>query len=95
MRKLLENDSWKAFAAYALGEAKDDSAKPFLVEQIKTTVGVKVRAAYALRKLVGDQSDDVLPTLVALLGSQKDQEQIAAAEAILILAGEPQWSEYQ
>jgi HEAT repeat protein len=95
VRTLLGEPSWKTFAAQALGEAKDDAAKPVLVEQLQHGLGVKVRAAYALRKLVNDPPDDLVAPLAAQLESLKDQEQILAAEAILILAGEPQWSEYQ
>jgi HEAT repeat protein len=95
VKKLLENESWKAFAAYALGEMKDEAGKPVLVEQITNGVGVKVRAAGALKKLVGDASDDLLAPLHAAMGSAKDQEQIYAAEALLILAGDPRWSEYR
>jgi HEAT repeat protein len=95
VKKLLDNESWKAFAAYALGEMKDEAGKPVLVEQITNGVGVKVRAAWALKKLVGDASDDLLAPLHAAMGSAKDQEQIYAAEALLILAGDPRWSEYR
>jgi hypothetical protein len=95
VKALLENPQWKAFAAFALAEAKDESARPVLVEQIKKLSGTRVRAAYALRKLTDAPTDEVMAPLEALLKSEKDQEQIVAAEAILILAGEPQWSEYQ
>ena len=95
VRKLLDDKSWKAFAAFALAEAKDDAAKPVLEDQIMHTVGVRVRSAYALRKLGDKPSDAVLAPLVSMMQSEKDQEQIVAAEAILILAGEPQWAEYQ
>jgi HEAT repeat protein len=95
VKKLLENESWKAFAAYALGENKDEAGKPVLVEQITNGVGVKVRAAWALKKLVGDPSDDLIAPLYTAMGSAKDQEQIYAAEALLILAGDPRWSEYR
>ena len=92
VKKLLEVDSWKAFAAYALGEAGDASAKPLLVEQLTKGVGVKVRAAYALRPLVGDDAVALLAPLVEQLRGPKDQEQIMAAEAILLLAGDPAWA---
>jgi HEAT repeat protein/YHS domain-containing protein len=95
VKKLLENKSWDTFAAYALAEMKDDAAKAFLVKQLKNTIGEKVRTAYALKKLLGDGTDDVIAPVAEGLASEKDQEQIYAAEAILILAGEPQWSEYQ
>ena len=96
VRKLLAEKSWRVFAAYALAEvAKDETVKPELVEQVKHGVGVKVRAAYALKKLLGDQTDELVPALLEALASKKDQEQFYAAEAILILGGEPQWSEYE
>lgn len=95
VKQLLEVKSWRAFAAYALAEVdRDPAVKADLVEQVTQGVGVKVRAAYALRKLLGDDTDALVPALVAALGSQKDTEQYYAAEAILILAGEPGWAEY-
>jgi hypothetical protein len=69
--------------------------KPELVELATRGVGVKVRAAYALRKLLGDDTDELVPALMQALASQKDQEQIYAAEAILILAGDAPWAEYE
>ncbi|MDQ3340026.1 MAG: hypothetical protein M4D80_33115 [Myxococcota bacterium] len=96
VKKLLEEKSWRVPAAYALAEiAKDPSVKPDLVELATRGVGVKVRAAYALGKLLGDQTDELVPALLQALASQKDQEQFYAAEAILILAGEPRWAEYE
>jgi HEAT repeat protein/YHS domain-containing protein len=96
VKKLLEEKSWRVPAAYALAEiAKDPSVKADLVELATRGVGVKVRAAYALSKLLGDKTDELVPALLQALASQKDQEQFYAAEAILILAGEPQWAEYE
>jgi PBS lyase HEAT-like repeat len=96
VKELFQNKSWQTPAAYALAEvAKDPSVKAELVEQATHGVGVKVRAALALRRLVGEDTDALLPDLVVALSSQKDQEQIYAAEAILILAGEPQWAELE
>ena len=96
VKALLEEKSWRVPAAYALAEiAKDASVKADLVELATRGVGVKVRAAYALKKLVGTDTAELVPALVQALASQKDQEQFFAAEAILILLGDPQWSEYE
>ena len=94
VKQLLEHESWKAFAAYALGQGGDAAAKPLLLEHLTKGFGVKVRAAYALRPLLGDELERVLQPLHDQLASLKDQEQIAAAEAILILAGKPEWAKY-
>ncbi len=94
VRALLENDSWKAFAAYALAEIKDEAARPVLLEQVRKGVGVRVRAAYALHRLDPEPPPELMAPLVDGLASKKDQEQIMAAEAILVLAGDPQWAKY-
>lgn len=96
VRKLLAEKTFATPATYALAEvAKDPSMKAELVEQATHGVGVKVRAALALRRLVGDDTEALVPDLVAALASPKDQEQFYAAEAILILLGEPQWAELE
>lgn len=96
VKQLLAEKSWRVPASYALAEvAKDPAVKDELVELATRGIGVKVRAAFALRKLVGDDTEALVPALMQALASQKDQEQFYAAEAILILAGEPQWAEYE
>jgi HEAT repeat protein len=96
VKQLLEEKSWRVPASYALAEvAKDPAVKAELVELATRGIGVKVRAAYALKKLLGEDTEELVPALLQALASQKDQEQIYAAEAILILAGDAQWSEYE
>lgn len=96
VKALLEEKSWRVPASYALAEiAKEPSVKSDLVELATRGVGVKVRAAFALKKLVGTDTAELVPALVQAMSSQKDQEQFFAAEAILILLGDPQWSEYE
>ena len=93
VKALLAEKSWRVPAAYALAEvAKDPAVEAELVELATRGVGVKVRAAFALRKLLGDQTEALVPALMQAIASQKDQEQFYAAEAILILAGEPGWA---
>lgn len=98
VRELLDDkeSTWRSPAIYALAEVgKDPSVKMDLVDQVTHATGSKVRAALALRKLAGDATDEALPALLALIVGPKDQEQVAAAEAVLILAGEPQWAEVE
>ena len=96
VKQLLEVQSWRVPASYALAEiARDASVKAELVELATRGVGVKVRAACALKKLVGADTAELVPPLLQALSSEKDQEQFFAAEAILILLGDPQWSEYE
>jgi len=53
-----------------------------------------VQAARALRRLAPDADlRELLPALVAALETKKDTEQVQIAEAILLLAGPPAWSE--
>lgn len=91
--KLLEDARFNAFAAAALAQLGDPAARRVLVEQLAIP-SLRVDAARSLRRL--DPSFDPAPHLPALLdalGSLKDTEQVQAAEAILLLAGELGWSE--
>jgi len=94
-RALLDNREWRTPAAYALAAAKDDAARPVLVEQL-AHVTLRVRAAQALRQLdPGFDATPHLPALVAELASEKDTDQIATAETILLLAGDARWATYE
>ncbi len=90
---LLKDGRFNAFAASALAQLHDPSAKPVLVEQLAVP-SLRVEAARALRRLE-PQLDPApyLPSLLAALPSHKDTEQVQVAEAILLLAGDAGWSE--
>ncbi len=93
LEAMLKDQRFNAFAASALALLKDAKAKPVLVEQLAVP-SLRVEAARALRRL--DPRIDgapYLPALLAALTSHKDTEQVQVAEAILLLAGDPGWSE--
>lgn len=93
LRELLADDRNNAFAAVALADLHDEAARPVLVKQLAIS-SLRVQAARAVRRL--DPAKDVrelLPPLVAALDNNKDTEQVQIAEAILLLAGPPAWSE--
>lgn len=93
LRELLADDRNNAFAAVALAGLKDESARPVLVKQL-TIPSLRVQAARALRRLAPETDvSPLLPPLLLLLDSNKDTEQVQIAEAILLLAGPPAWSE--
>lgn len=93
IQALLEDVHFNAFAASALAQLHDASAKPVLVEQLAVP-SLRVEAARALRRLEPALDPaPYLPQLLAALASQKDTEQIQTAEAILLLAGDAGWSE--
>jgi len=93
LRELLADDRNNAFAAVALAGLKDESARPVLVKQL-TIPSLRVQAARALRRLAPEADvSSLLPPLLSLLESNKDTEQVQIAEAILLLAGPPAWSE--
>jgi len=93
LRELLADRRQNAFAAIALANLHDEAARPVLVEQL-TIPSLRVQAARALRRLAPDADQMALvPALVAALDSNKDTEQVQIAEAILLLAGPPTWSE--
>lgn len=93
LRELLADDRNNAFAAVALAGLHDEAARPVLVKQL-SIAALRVQAARALRRL-DPKVDlrDLLPPLVAALASKKDTEQVQVAEALLLLAGPPAWSE--
>ncbi|MBL9014267.1 MAG: HEAT repeat domain-containing protein [Myxococcales bacterium] len=94
LQALLQDARFNAFAASALAQLRDPSGKPVLVEQLAVP-SLRVEAARALRRL--DPALDpgaYLPQLLASLDSHKDTEQVQVAEALLLLAGDPGWSEH-
>ncbi len=93
LEAMLKDQRFNAFAASALAQLHDATAKPVLVEQLALP-SLRVEAARALRRL--DPRIDpapYLPALLAALASHKDTEQVQVAEAILLLAGDAGWSE--
>ena len=55
---------------------------------------LRVQSARALRRLAPDANvTELLAPLLAALDAQRDTEQVQIAEAILLLAGPPNWSE--
>lgn len=93
LRTLLADARQNAFAADALAILHDPAARPVLVKQLAIP-SLRVRAARALRKLEPNlDSAPILPGLLDTLASAKDTEQAQAAEAVLLLAGPPEWSE--
>lgn len=93
LQALLSDGRNNAFAAIALAELHDESARPVLIKQLDIP-SLRVQAARALRVLAPDRSQsDLLPPLLAALDSNKDTEQVQIAEAILLLAGPASWSE--
>lgn len=93
LRELLTDDRNNAFAAVALAGLHDEAARPVLIKQL-TIPSLRVQAARALRRLAPNADvRELLPPLLAALDSNKDTEQVQIAEAILLLAGPPAWSE--
>lgn len=96
VRALLTNKGINIKAAEALADLQDEAARPTLVAQLVST-GLRVRAARALRRLAPDYDmGPYLATLIATLddpAQSKDTEQIAIAEAILLLAGPARWAD--
>lgn len=93
LHELLADDRNNAFAAIALAELHDEAARPVLIKQLRIP-SLRVQAARALRRLAtAADVTEQLPPLLADLDSNKDTEQVQVAEAILLLAGPPAWSE--
>ncbi|HEY1549510.1 MAG TPA: hypothetical protein VGG28_16900 [Kofleriaceae bacterium] len=93
LRALLVDPHFNAFAAIALAELHDPAAKPVLTKQLDVPA-LRVEAARGLRRL--DPSIDataMLPKLVAEAKAVTGAEQVQAAEAVLVLAGPPAWSD--
>jgi HEAT repeat protein len=95
VRGLLPDTRFNAFAALALANLHDSAARPVLVKQLAIP-SLRVGAARALRRLEpGLDPGPLLPPLAAAIASSKDTEQVQAAEAILLLAGDVSWSARQ
>lgn len=93
LHQLLTDARFNAFAASALARLGDAAARPVLIEQLAIP-SLRVEAARSLRRLEpGFDPAPQLPALLAALGSLKDTEQVQAAEAVLLLAGDAAWSE--
>ncbi|HEY3807099.1 MAG TPA: hypothetical protein VGL61_31070 [Kofleriaceae bacterium] len=94
LRELLGDAHFNAFAAVALADLHDKAAEPVLVRQLDVPA-LRVGAARGLRRV--EPSFDVRPLLdhlVATARAATGVERIQAAEAVLILAGPPAWSEH-
>ncbi|HUJ57063.1 MAG TPA: HEAT repeat domain-containing protein [Kofleriaceae bacterium] len=93
LEALLGDPRNDAFAAEALAALKKPSARPVLVKLLEYP-SLRVEAARALRRLdPGLDAAPLLAPLVADLASGKDVEQVQAAEAVLLLVGDPAWSD--
>ena len=94
LHELLADTRDNAYAAAALANLHDAAARPVLEQQLGIT-NFRVRAARGLRQLAPDADvGALLSTLVTALASEhKDIVQVEIAEAILLLAGPPAWSE--
>lgn len=91
VQALLKDRSFRHDASLALAERKDGAARPILLENFKVQ-STQPEVARALRLV--EPSADLTPQLVELeqgLLSEKDTEQIKAADAILMLAGPEEW----
>ncbi len=92
LHDLLADARFNVFAAAALASLHDPAARPVLVKQLEVS-SLRVAAARSLRRL--DPSLDPVPLLeplIAALASNKDTEQVQAAEAVLLIAGPIEWS---
>ncbi|MBA2539556.1 MAG: HEAT repeat domain-containing protein [Deltaproteobacteria bacterium] len=96
LRGLLADPRFNVFAAEALAQHRDETARPVLVKLLEVS-SLRVGAARALRTLSpdGDQTTYAKSLLVMLddPGKQRDTEQIPVAEAILLLLGPVGWAE--
>lgn len=93
LREMLPDARNNFFAAVALANLHDEAARPVLVKQLEIP-SLRVQAARALRKLAPEAPvNELLPSLLGALESNKDTEQVQIAEAILLLTGPATWSE--
>ncbi|HEY4056496.1 MAG TPA: hypothetical protein VGM39_07795 [Kofleriaceae bacterium] len=95
LQALLTDDRFKSQAATALASQGENTARDTLMQELPV-VQLRVDAARSLRVL--DPALDpsqYMPELLAGVHSAKDTEQVPSAEAILLLAGDPEWSKYQ
>lgn len=92
LKALLTEKGNDAFAAAALADLHDASARPVLEAELRRPTR-RAEAARALRRLDPDlDPGPLLPPLLAALESAKDTEQVEAAEAVLLLAGPATWA---
>ncbi|CAN5855938.1 hypothetical protein BH11MYX2_BH11MYX2_35040 [soil metagenome] len=95
LQALLKDDHFKSQAAGALATLGDPTARAVLAEQL-AVVQLRADAARSLRILEPTlDPTPFLPELVAGIQSKKDTEQVPSAEAILLLAGDREWSDHQ
>ncbi|MEO8846274.1 MAG: hypothetical protein ABI591_00200 [Kofleriaceae bacterium] len=95
LHDLLTDSRFNAFAAAALAHLHDPAGRPILVKQLEMP-SLSVRAARALRQLEPTLDPaPLLPLVVAKLNSEKDTEQLQAAETVLLLAGPAAWSAHE
>jgi hypothetical protein len=98
LQALLKDTHFNAYAASALAQLGDHTARAVLAEQLAVP-SLRVEAARALRRLDPELDPapllaDLLPALASREGTKaKDTDQVQIAEAILLLAGDLTWSE--
>lgn len=93
LQVLLQDSNFKKFAASALAQLGEPTARAVLAEELSFP-SLRVEAARSLRVLEpGLDPAPFLPELMSALESNKDTEQVQVAEAILLLAGDAAWSE--
>ncbi len=93
LQALLKDAHFNAFAASALAQLGDPTARAVLAEQLAIP-SLRVEAARSLRRLDPDLDPaPLLAELVGLLASNKDTDRVQIAESILLLAGDLAWSE--
>ena len=91
----LVDNRFNTQAAAALARLHDAAARPLLVEQLSMS-SLRVSAALSLRALEPElDAAPLLSDLLDQLEGSKDTEQVLAAEAILVLAGDRAWSTYE
>jgi HEAT repeat protein len=95
LREMLTDAHFNAFAAAALAELKDATARPVLVRQLDSPA-LRVRAARALRRLdPALDAHEVAAPLLEVMRSGRDTDQVQAAEAVLLLFGPLAWSTFE
>jgi HEAT repeat protein/YHS domain-containing protein len=96
LQALLSSDGDRKAASLALARLHDPAARPALEKQLGLTA-FRADAARGLRML--DPQADTTPLLAPLVSaldtSTRDTEQIDIAEAVLLLTGDPGWSELE
>jgi HEAT repeat protein len=94
LRGLLGDGRFNAFAAAALAELGDASAREVLVKQLGVP-SLRVGSAVALRRLEPKlDPEPLVRELATALAADKDVARVTAAEAMLVLTGPATWSEH-